>query len=85
MYPRPPGPFDRLPGPIYILRMGPSQATDGGAAYLSGYALDGFEIALLANRKAGLYNVHPQLIQLAGYLQLFLEIEHAAGGLLAVP
>jgi|GEM_PF-4756595 len=65
--------LDRLPGPVDVIRVSPRQGTDYGGADLFRDKPDRFEAARRADGEARLNNIHPEPLQLSGYLQLLLD------------
>ena len=81
---RPGGVLDRIPAGVDVSRHRPCQPGDDGTAHLLRDSGDGFEVAGGRSRKAGLDEVDTQPLQGLGDLQLLLDVEGDAGGLLAV-
>src|SRR5690554_180933 len=69
---------------INILVQGTSETTHRGI--LDGFCdgLDGFEVALTGNRKAGLYHIHAQFLEHLGNTQLLVLVHGGARALFAI-
>ena len=74
-----------LGGALYVERAAARQRGHLRPRKLAADGVNGFEIALRGDGKAGFQDVDPKLHQLAGHLQLLGNIHAAARRLLAVP
>src|SRR5215211_4432427 len=77
-------PLHRLPGPPYILLVDAGETCDPRPPDLRGDAAHRLEIPLGGDREPGLYYVHLQAGELAGYLYLLFYGQGDAWGLLTV-
>src|SRR5581483_10240988 len=78
------GVAERLAGARDVSPVATGQAADHRPLHLAGNRLHRFEVARRSNGEAGLDDVHPQVGQRPGYLELLAEVHARAGGLLAV-
>ncbi len=69
---------------INIFRHRACQGAYRGPCHRFRYLDNRVEITGAGNRKAGFDHIHPQSLQLAGYLNLFHRIQLATGHLLSV-
>jgi hypothetical protein len=78
------GVLDRLPGAVDVAVVAAGQAADGRAGDLGGDGAHGVEVPLGGDREAGLDDVHPQRVELAGKQQLLRHAERKPWRLLTV-
>ena len=77
--------FDRLPGLIHVVGVGPCQGSDDGALNFFGDVAHRLKVSRGAGSEARLDNVYLQPLELLGNLH-FLVPRHAnAGGLFSIP
>ena len=67
------------------LGMGVGQSCNDLALHLPGDPAHRLEVARRAVGESRLYNIHTQLVQLVGYLYLFIYVQGSAGRLLSIP
>ncbi len=73
-----------LPGPVNVSLVAASETADGRVADVTGDFLDRGEVAGRSDGKTGFDDVHAQVDQRVGDLQLFIQVHTRAGGLLSV-
>ncbi len=78
------GGADGLAGAFDVFGRGAGQAADNAFLDDFGDCLDRLEVTLRGDGETGFDNVHAQRFELPGDLQLFVEIECGARGLLAI-
>ena len=78
------GRLDRLAGAVDVLLPGAREAADDGVLGALGDLVDGREVALRRDRKAGLDDVDAHVVEQFGDFELLLVRHGGAGRLLAV-
>ncbi len=81
---RVPGRLDRLAGAVDVLDAGAGETADDGALGALGDLVDGGEIAVRRDRKAGLDDVDAHVVEQFGDFELLLMRHGRARALLAV-